>query len=351
MHEHYMERCIELASRGLGFTAPNPCVGCVIVHDERVLGEGWHKQYGAAHAEVEAFASVQGSDVALLPESTVYVSLEPCNHHGKTPPCTDLLIRHGVKRVVIGSMDPNPIVAGAGIQRLRDAGIEVISGVLTDACRKLNAPFFTFHEQHRPFITLKWAESADGFLSGSQGATVHMSNHEADILVHKLRAEHMAILVGGATALNDDPQLTTRLWPGNNPLRIIWDTRGDLPARLRVFDGTVPTWVFTTVKHAQYPNAAMYHFPEGKAPLLAIVAQMRASGIQSVLVEGGALTHKTFLQAGLWDQLVRIQTPYVAGEGTAVPDAEGLEKLSYRVQQVGDNRILHAENPRGTFTL
>ncbi|RYY97121.1 MAG: bifunctional diaminohydroxyphosphoribosylaminopyrimidine deaminase/5-amino-6-(5-phosphoribosylamino)uracil reductase RibD, partial [Chitinophagaceae bacterium] len=217
LHETYMLRCLQLARNGLGAVAPNPMVGAVLVHGDRIIGEGWHRRYGGAHAEVECLGSVRGADRALIPESTIYVSLEPCAHHGKTPPCADLLVAERVPRVVVGCRDPFPAVAGKGIEKLRAAGIDVTVGVREAECRGLNAAFFTAHTQGRPFITLKWAQTADGQIAGFRGRRTAISNALSARLTHRLRATHAGILVGTNTALYDDPELSTRHWPGAQP--------------------------------------------------------------------------------------------------------------------------------------
>lgn len=351
MHAVYMRRCLELASLGLGAVAPNPAVGCVLVHNGLVIGEGWHHRFGGHHAEVEAFGSVSDSLHPLIAESTVYVSLEPCSHFGKTPPCVDLLLHHRVKRVVIASLDPNPLVAGSGVKRLEAAGVEVIVGVLEEEAKQLNAAFFTYHTKRRPYITLKWAESADGFISGNEGRPVHVSNEQADIFVHKLRAEHMAILVGGRTALLDNPRLTNRLWTGRNPIRIVMDTKGTLPDKLHLFDGEVDTWIYTTVQDKTYPHARTWVVEAAAALIPQVVAHLYEQGVQSVLVEGGTKTLTAFLQADLWDQVFRIQSPQMLGVGVTRPVDEVLDSLPYTFRQIGDNRILHAENPHGSFAV
>jgi diaminohydroxyphosphoribosylaminopyrimidine deaminase/5-amino-6-(5-phosphoribosylamino)uracil reductase len=221
-----MARCLQLARHGEFTTAPNPMVGAVIVHDGRIIGEGWHRQCGGPHAEVNAVRSVRPEDEGLLREATIYVSLEPCSHWGKTPPCAELLVEKGFRRVVVGCLDPNEKVAGRGIRRLREAGAEVVVGVLERECWWLNRKFMTFHTLNRPYITLKWAQSADGFIdrhreSRSDGEPVHFSSQWTQTLVHRLRATHQAILVGRRTWELDQPSLTTRLWPGRNPERVV----------------------------------------------------------------------------------------------------------------------------------
>ena len=279
--EKYMRRCLQLARNGEGMTMPNPMVGAVIVHDGRIIGEGWHRRYGGPHAEVNAVRSVRPEDEALLPLSTIYVSLEPCSHWGKTPPCAELLIEKGFRRVVVGCLDPNEKVSGRGILRLREAGAEVIVGVLEEECRWLNRKFITFHTLHRPYITLKWAESADGFIdrlrnSRADGEPIKFSTPWTQMLVHKLRASHEAILVGRRTWELDQPNLTTRLWPGQNPQKLILSSN--------------------------------------ETPLEALIRPY-----QSLLVEGGAQTLQSFLDADLWDEVYIEHSGIVLGDGVAAP--------------------------------
>lgn len=262
--EIYMQRCLQLALNGEIGAPPNPMVGAVIVHDGRIIGEGFHAVCGQAHAEVNAFAAVKAADENLLIDSTLYVSLEPCAHQGKTPPCADLIIRKGVKRVVIGSLDPFAKVNGRGVQKLREAGISVTVGVMEKECRHLNRRFITFHTRHRPYIILKWAQTADGII-GKEGQQLHISTPHTLRHSHRLRATTSAILVGWRTNENDHPALTTRHYCGPDPLRIVYDSHRE----------TIP----------------------------ALLERLHARGIQSLLVEGGAATHRQFLSLGLWDEL------------------------------------------------
>ncbi len=299
----YMFRCIQLARCGEAGAAPNPMVGAVIVCDGRIIGEGYHRRCGGPHAEVNAIASVR--DKQLLRRSTIYVSLEPCAHFGKTPPCADLIVRSGIPRVVIGCTDPFAKVNGLGIKKLRDAGCEVEVGVLEQECRLLNRRFFTFHQQRRPWITLKWAQSTDGYISPlpapPSGKGPFFSNPLTQTLVHRLRARHQAILVGTRTAIVDNPSLTTRLWPGPNPLRLTIDRHNSLPPTLHLKDGSVPTIVYT---HETIPE---------------ILDDLYRRSIQSLLVEGGAQLLQSFIDAGLWDE-ARIETaPFSLGNGVAAP--------------------------------
>jgi len=294
----YMWRCIQLAQCGEAGAPPNPMVGAVVVCDGRIIGEGYHRRCGGPHAEVNAIASVR--DKRLLSRSTIYVSLEPCAHFGKTPPCADLIIQSGIPRVVIGCTDPFAKVNGLGIRKLQEAGCEVTVGVLEEECSELNRRFFTFHQKHRPWILLKWAQSEDGYI-GREGSRLFFSNTLTQTLVHRLRARSQAILVGTTTALTDNPTLTTRLWPGSNPLRLTIDRHGCLPPTLHLLDGSTPTIVYT------------------HESLREILTDLYNRGIQSLLVEGGAKLLQSFIEEGLWDE-ARIETaPFCLREGVAAP--------------------------------
>ncbi len=286
----YMHRCLQLAANGQQNAKPNPMVGAVIVADGRIIGEGYHVRCGEGHAEVNAFASVKPEDEHLLPQATIYVSLEPCSHYGKTPPCADLIIRKGVRRVVVGCMDPFAKVHGRGIQKIRDAGIEVAVGVLENECRELNKRFITFHTHHRPYILLKWCQTANGFLDNGFKPLM-MSTAFTQMLVHKLRSEYDAILVGRVTAERDRPRLDVRHWAGNCPLRLVIDRRNPYFDGLD-FSGNVPEQI------------AAWLYEQGK---------------QSLIVEGGAATLQSFISSGLWDE-IRIETASTtAAEGTKAP--------------------------------
>lgn len=300
--EKYMRRCIQLARNGICHTAPNPMVGAVIVRDGKIIGEGYHVRCGEGHAEVNAIASVK--DESLLKEATIYVSLEPCSHYGKTPPCADLIIRKGIPRVVVGCVDPFSLVAGRGIQKLRDAGIEVTVGVLEKECRELIRAFITFNVKKRPYITLKWAQSADGFIDvrRDEGAPVRLSTPLSILAVHKMRAEQKAILVGRRTALLDNPSLTVREWYGQNPLRLVIDRQLTLPPHLHLFDGSTPTLVFTEKEKADTQNLTYVTLDFGQNILPQIMQVLYERKIQTLLVEGGSQTLQSFLEQGLWDE-------------------------------------------------
>lgn len=317
--EKYMRRCLELARNGLCNAAPNPMVGAVIVCDGRIIGEGYHVRCGEAHAEVNAVRSV--ADPSLLSRSTIYVSLEPCSHYGKTPPCADMLIEKGIPRIVIGCQDPFARVAGRGIQKLRDAGRDVTVGVLEAECLHLIRRFVTFHTHRRPYITLKWAQSADGYidLCRTAGSPAILSNPLTAMLVHKMRAEHSAILVGTRTALLDNPSLTVRQWYGRSPVRVVLDRTLSLPHSLHLFDGSTPTLVFTASQGE--PPAGVEYIPTdySRDILPQILTTLHQRGLQSLLVEGGSQLLQSFIDAGLWDEISVEESPVRLGSGVRAP--------------------------------
>lgn len=297
--ELFMQRAMDLAQLSLGSVSPNPLVGCVIVHENRIIGEGRHEVYGSAHAEVNAVASV--NDKALLKESTVYVNLEPCSHFGKTPPCADMLVNHHVKKVVIANTDPNPLVSGKGIQKLKGAGIEVVTGVLERSGRELNKRFFTFMEKKRPYIILKWAQTADGFIARENFDSKWISNGHSRKLVHKWRSEEDAVLVGSGTAIYDNPALTVRDWSGRNPVRVVIDRYGKLPHTLMLFDGQQKTICYTTTQNETRENLEFVKLDE-QSFIEELVSDLFRKNIQSVMIEGGSVTLQQFINKGLWDE-------------------------------------------------
>ncbi|KUG06067.1 bifunctional diaminohydroxyphosphoribosylaminopyrimidine deaminase/5-amino-6-(5-phosphoribosylamino)uracil reductase RibD [Solirubrum puertoriconensis] len=300
--ELLMRRALDLALLGQFAARPNPMVGCVVADGNgRIVGEGWHKQYGGPHAEVNALAAVPPE--IDLGECRVYVTLEPCSHFGKTPPCADLLIARGVRDVVVCNADPNPLVAGRGFAKLREAGIRVRTGLLEAEGRRLNRRFFTVQERNRPYLILKWAESKDGFVAGAGGQPVAISCPTSRMLVHRWRAEEQAIMVGTRTALNDNPQLNVREWPGPDPLRLVIDRNLSLPAGHRLLDGSQPTVVYTNRERPDAENLSFVTVPPSQDLLPAILDDLNARRVQSVLVEGGPALHTLLLQAGLWDEI------------------------------------------------
>lgn len=343
-----MARCIQLAKNGLGTTYPNPMVGSVIVHNNKIIGEGWHFEVGKPHAEVYAIASVKNKE--LLKEATIYVSLEPCSHFGKTPPCADLIIKYGIKNVVIGSKDPNPKVAGRGIQKLIDAGCNVEEGILQEAGNELNKHFFSFHKEKRPYIILKWAETLDGFIAplktdrSSKKKPVWITNTYSRQFAHKLRAQEQAILVGSQTVLDDNPSLTTRNWKGTNPVRVVIDRTLKIPKTASVFDGVVKTIVLTELEASNNDQIIFetVNFLENLPEQMCDVIYRH--GLQSVIVEGGARTLQTFINANLWDEAYKFKGENSFGSGIKAPKLSGFlvseEKLKGDIVQLFKNDSL-----------
>lgn len=317
--EKYMRRCIQIAQNGICTTAPNPMVGAVIVHKGRIIGEGYHVHCGQGHAEVNAIRSVKNPE--LLKESTIYVSLEPCSHYGKTPPCADLIIEKQIPRIVIGCRDPFSKVAGRGIQKLKDAGREVTVGVLEQECRHLIRKFITFQTCQRPYITLKWAESADGFIDiqRKDGNPVVLSSDWSTMLVHKKRCEHTAIMVGRRTAQLDNPSLNVRNWYGPAPVRIVTDKDLVLPSDLKLFDQQIPTLVFTAHEHDSLPNLRYITIDFNQDILPQIMNELYQSNLQSLLVEGGTTLLQSFIDHNLWDEAFVEECPQRLNDGTAAP--------------------------------
>jgi diaminohydroxyphosphoribosylaminopyrimidine deaminase/5-amino-6-(5-phosphoribosylamino)uracil reductase len=304
-NEKYMFRCIELARLGAGNVAPNPMVGSVIVHRGKIIGEGFHQKYGEAHAEVNAIRSV--SEPGLLKESTLYVTLEPCAHHGLTPPCSDLIVEKQIPRVVIGTIDSFSEVAGKGIEKLRKAGVEVEEGILEKECRALNKRFFTFHEKKRPFVILKWAQTLDGFIDTDRsrehfGEPTWITGDLALRLVHKVRSEEGAILVGTNTAEKDNPSLTVRRWAGKNPLRAVIDKNLRLPPNLKLFDGSAKTLVFNSKKEMETEMIDFVKIDFNEKMILQILSEFQRRNILSVIVEGGRQLLESFIRADLWNE-------------------------------------------------
>jgi diaminohydroxyphosphoribosylaminopyrimidine deaminase/5-amino-6-(5-phosphoribosylamino)uracil reductase len=342
--ELYMQRCLQLASCGAGSTSPNPMVGSVIVCDGRIIGEGYHIRAGEPHAEVNAVNSVANENLPLLARSTMYVSLEPCSHYGKTPPCCDMIIARGIPRVVIGSADPNSQVNGAGIERMRAAGIDVVVGVLEKECLQLNRAFFTSQIYKRPYVTLKWAQSADGYIDllRDGGSAAKISSPVSQVAVHKLRAQHDAILVGRHTALLDDPSLDIRHWAGRSPLRLVIDKSGSLPSGLRIFDGSLPTVVYTACeKEGKFGKNVEQVVLDFNAPLIPqILEHLHSVKVNSLLVEGGATVLQSFMDASLWDEArVEVNHSLELGSGVVAPSFPSDSPDSREL--LAGNEILH----------
>ncbi|MAP53855.1 bifunctional diaminohydroxyphosphoribosylaminopyrimidine deaminase/5-amino-6-(5-phosphoribosylamino)uracil reductase RibD [Altibacter sp.] len=321
-HETFMMRCVQLAKNGLGSSYPNPLVGSVIVHKGSIIGEGWHFKAGMPHAEVNAIESVKEKNV--LKEATLYVSLEPCSHFGKTPPCANLIIDSGIKKVVVGSLDPNPKVSGRGIQKLMEAGCHVLVGVASEACEELNKRFFTFHTKKRPYIFLKWAQTSDGYLAPSkenrtEQAPIWITGKAARQWSHKLRAEEQSILVGTQTVLDDDPGLTTRDWYGSSPLRIVIDRNLRIPETATVFNGSSETLVLTE-KEKENNTMVRYErvlFSENLPKQICDI--LYTSNVQSMIVEGGTKTLQSFIALNLWDEAFVFTGSVRFSSGIAAP--------------------------------
>ncbi len=318
-HTAYMKRCLELAKQGSGTTAPNPMVACVIVYQDKIIGEGFHQHYGGRHAEVEAISSVPEYYSPVLHAATLYVNLEPCNYYGKTPPCSDLIIDKGIKKVVVAGLDPNPKVAGSGIKHLEAAGIVVEQGILEKEARQLNKRFYTFHEKQRPYIILKWAESADGFI-GREDKAIPLSNAHAQRLVHKWRSEEQAILIGYNTALIDNPKLTLRLWRGIHPVRILVDRNLSLNHDLNIFKLSGKLIVFSEKTGTNTDKLTYRKIDFSQNIENQILKILYHEGILSVLIEGGAKTLQGFIRAGLWDEARVFTTAITLKKGIKAPE-------------------------------
>jgi diaminohydroxyphosphoribosylaminopyrimidine deaminase/5-amino-6-(5-phosphoribosylamino)uracil reductase len=338
-----MSRCIALAKNGLGTTYPNPMVGSVIVYDGKIIGEGWHKKAGQPHAEVNAVNSVQ--DKSLLNKATIYVSLEPCSHFGKTPPCCDLIIKNKIPNVVIGTVDPNIKVAGNGIKKLIEAGIHVTIGVLEDECNELNKRFFTFHQKKRPYIILKWAESQDGYiapLEKLEKKPVWITNVHSRQLVHKWRTEEQAILVGTQTVIDDNPKLNARDWNGNDPIRLVLDQNNRIPVENAVFDNTIKTIVFTKSRNAVNKENTNFEVIDFNKNIASQIAQVLFQHqIQSVIIEGGLQTLQTFMDANLWDEARIFIGKLTFGNGIKAPQ---ISKSIYKKKLISDDELIIARN-------
>lgn len=344
-----MLRALDLAALGRGHVSPNPMVGCVLVHDatQRIIGEGWHQRYGEAHAERNAIRAVRPADEHLLPHSTAYVTLEPCSHVGKQPPCADLLIEKRIGRVVCCNNDPFPLVAGQGFTKLRAARIPVSVGLLAEQGRQLNARFFTAVEQQRPFIILKWAETADGFMAGPNGQPVSITGPLAQRLVHRWRADEDAIMVGTTTARIDNPRLNVRLWPGKNPIRIVIDNELRLASTLHLFDDTQPTLRYNRLKTETVGQTTLVKIDAAEPLLPQLLVDLHQRRIQSVLVEGGPRLLHSFLETGLWDEMRVFRSPILLHDG---PKATGVAGQLLRRERVGDDELSVYKNGLGQLS-
>ena len=335
INPQFMQRALQLARLGAGAVSPNPMVGCVIVHDDKIIGEGYHQKYGEAHAEVNAINAV--SDKSILSESVVYVTLEPCSHFGKTPPCADLLIKHQVKEVIICNNDPNPLVAGQGIEKLRQAGIEVRFGVLEEAGRELNKHFFTYLEKKRPYIILKWAESVDGFIAKKNYEAVQISNVLSRRFVHKMRSEEDAIMVGTNTAKYDNPKLDTRFWTGKNAISVLIDKALSLPTTLHIFDNSQVTICYNLLKNEILGNTILVKIPTNNSIEQFIIQDLYQRKIQSIIIEGGTILLQSFIDLGLWDEAFILKSKLILEDGIEAPKIGGIEVLR---ENLGDNLLI-----------
>jgi len=339
--DKYMQRAIFLAQKGLGSVAPNPLVGCVIVHNDTIIGEGFHHAYGEPHAEVNAIRAVENKKI--LSEATCYISLEPCSHHGKTPPCADLLIESGIRNVVISTLDPNPLVAGQGLQKLKDHGVKCDVGRLESLSRWVNRRFFTSFNLKRPYVILKWAQSNDRFIAPSEQnekEITWISNRVSQVLVHQWRAEEQAILVGSNTVNKDDPSLTTRHVAGKSPIRVLLDVNLDSDTSSTVFDGSVETLIYSK-EQGNRPNAHVV--PIGKSNFIeSVLDDLYKRGVQSILVEGGKQTLESFIDAQLWDEARVFTSPTSIGSGLQAPTIKGRETCLEEFE--GDELIIMVPN-------
>lgn len=349
-HEFFMERCLELATNGMGYVAPNPMVGSVIVCNDRIIGEGFHQKYGMSHAEVNAIHSVK--DHSLLKDSTLYVNLEPCAHMGKTPPCSDLIIGKKIPRVVIGISDPNSLVAGKGIEKLRKSGVEVTDQILPVQCRELNKRFFTYHQKKKPYIILKWAQTSDGFMdvirkSGDAVGVNWISNSTSRKLVHKWRSEEQAIMTGTNTIIYDDPALTVRLWKGNSPLRIIIDRNLRIPRSAKVLNHEVPTIIFNDSITKTEENTEYIRLKNKTDAIKQILDEMYRREILSVIVEGGKRLLESFLENEVWDEARVLIGKKKFSSGLKAPE---IQTLPVNIEQIlDDNLHIYTNNSNYEF--
>jgi diaminohydroxyphosphoribosylaminopyrimidine deaminase/5-amino-6-(5-phosphoribosylamino)uracil reductase len=337
-----MQRCLQLAKSGAGHVAPNPMVGAVLVYQDRIIGEGFHQQYGQAHAEVNCLNSVREADLSFIQKSTMYVSLEPCAHYGKTPPCADLIIKNNIPTVVIACRDSYQEVNGKGIQKLEQAGVEVIISILESEALALNKRFFTFHAKKRPYIILKWAQSNNQSIANADYSAVKISNEFTNRLVHKWRSEEASILVGTNTALQDNPALTNRLWHGNSPVRLVIDKQLKLPGTWQIFDGSVKAIVFNYLEDKEKGNVIFYKLPAEEDIIAGLLAALYKLNIQSVLVEGGTQLLQSFINAGCWDE-ARIITNELLVIENGIPAPQLKQQRLIGTESIHTDRLAYYE--------
>ncbi|WP_299902251.1 bifunctional diaminohydroxyphosphoribosylaminopyrimidine deaminase/5-amino-6-(5-phosphoribosylamino)uracil reductase RibD [uncultured Aquimarina sp.] len=345
-----MQRCIQIGKNALGSARPNPMVGCVIVHDEHIIGEGFTSAYGGNHAEVNAVNSVK--DKSLLKEASLYVTLEPCSHFGKTPPCSDMIIRNQIPKVFIGTIDTHSKVAGRGIEKLKKAGCDVTVGVLEDECRKHHKRFFTYHNKKRPYIILKWAQTQDGFIApekSSERAPVWITNSNSRQLVHKWRAEEQAILVGNKTVIEDNPKLTTRDWSGHHPVRVLIDLYNKTPIDSSILDKTVKTIVITSKNNINKNSSNLIYetIEPGKQVTTDICRILHKHEIQSVIIEGGSFTIQSFIDENLWDEARIFKGTTNFSKGTIAPKIHG--KLTSSEKILNDTLSIYINDHNNHF--
>lgn len=330
-----MRRCLQLAQQGMGHVAPNPIVGSLLAHNDKIIAEGYHTHFGGPHAEVNALTNVTDPDI--LAQSTLYVSLEPCSHFGKTPPCANLIIEKGIKNVVVACTDPNPQVAGRGIKMLQDAGVNVITGVLENEAIAINRRFVTYHSNKRPYVILKWAQTADGYIdkarkAGDTGTITQVSSLQSHRLVHLWRSHEQAILVGKNTVINDNPALTVRLVDGKNPIRVVIDSNATLSGKLKIFDGEAPTIIINQKEARTTPEAEWILVNKEQNLLDSLMNELYQRNITSILVEGGAETLNHFIAAGLWDEARIFTAPMHFRSGVKapiIPPLQGLTSITH----------------------
>jgi len=337
--EQYMLRCIQLAQQGAGYTAPNPMVGAVLVYNDEIIGEGYHERYGEAHAEVNCInQAIQNGHATKLQQTTLYVSLEPCAHFGKTPPCTDLIIKHKIPKVVIGCLDPFVEVDGKGIEKLRTAGIDVTVDVLKKECEELNKRFFTFHEQHRPYIVLKWAQTKNKRINSGSSERLLISNEFTNRMVHQWRSEEASILVGTNTALMDNPQLTSRYFNGMQPVRLVLDKQLKMPSSANLMNDEAPTIIFNCHQHNDEGQTKYHQINSDASAVHQIISSLYQQKIQSVLVEGGAQLLQSFIAEGMWDEArVITNDELIVDDGLAAPVLQGA--IEYHKQKIMNDTI------------
>lgn len=341
-HEKYMHLCLELAVKGLGRVAPNPMVGCIIASQNGMVGEGYHEMYGQPHAEINALNSVESP--ASLKNATLYVNLEPCSHQGKTGPCADAIIASGIKKVVVGCIDPNPEVKGKGIEKMIRAGIDVVTGVLEKECTDVNKRFFTFHEKKRPFIILKWAQTADGFIDRKrtpQESPAKITQDAADMMVHMWRSQEQAIMVGTHTVIMDNPKLTTRKAAGVSPTRVVLDRSLKIPSNFNIFDKSAPTLVFTEQKTNANHNAEYIPVAFDGNLLPSLLKELYNKNLQSVIIEGGEKLLKSFIEKDLWDEAKVFYSNKNLGDGVSAPNFPFPSRAEIRI---GDDTLMLYRN-------